>query len=67
MLREDLNTKTDILLWEILQELKKLNGQEPNEQPSEGSKYTCKKCSFSTDNKGLLLAHYRDHKKEGAK
>lgn len=26
--------------------------------------HTCKKCDFSTDNKGLLMAHYREHKKE---
>lgn len=28
--------------------------------------FKCKKCDFVTDNRGLLLAHYRkDHKKEG--
>jgi len=26
--------------------------------------YKCKNCDFETDNKGLLLAHYREHKKE---
>lgn len=27
--------------------------------------YLCKKCEFTTDNKGLLMAHYRsDHPKE---
>jgi hypothetical protein len=25
----------------------------------------CKKCNFETDNKGLLMAHYREHKKDG--
>ena len=24
----------------------------------------CKKCDFETENKGLLMAHYREHKKE---
>lgn len=28
--------------------------------------HSCKKCDFTTDNKGLLMAHYRqDHPKEG--
>ena len=26
--------------------------------------YSCKKCDFTTDNKGQLMAHYRTHKKE---
>jgi hypothetical protein len=26
--------------------------------------FQCKKCEFETDNKGELLAHYRQHKKE---
>jgi hypothetical protein len=25
----------------------------------------CKKCNFETDNNGILMAHYREHKKEG--
>jgi len=25
--------------------------------------YQCKQCDFETDNKGELLAHYREHKK----
>jgi hypothetical protein len=28
--------------------------------------HACKKCNFTTDNKGLLMAHYRsEHPKEG--
>lgn len=31
----------------------------------ENNTYKCKKCNYVTDNKGLLLAHYRaEHKKE---
>lgn len=26
--------------------------------------HACKKCNFTTENKGLLMAHYREHKKE---
>jgi len=26
--------------------------------------YSCKKCEFTTDNKGALMAHYKMHKKE---
>ena len=26
--------------------------------------HACKKCDFTTDNKGLLMSHYREHKKE---
>lgn len=33
------------------------------EEPIE--EFKCKKCDFVTENKGLLLAHYRTHKKEG--
>jgi hypothetical protein len=66
---EDLNTKTDKLLYAILQELKKLNeDKQPSEnQAEEARQYKCKQCDFSTDNKGLLLAHYRDHKKGATK
>lgn len=34
------------------------------EVKSEEIKLKCKKCEFETDNKGLLMAHYREHKKE---
>lgn len=27
--------------------------------------FKCKKCDFTTNNQGELLAHYRQHKKEG--
>jgi hypothetical protein len=28
------------------------------------TKHKCKQCGFEADNKGLLMAHYREHKKE---
>lgn len=32
---------------------------------TEHASHNCKKCEFTTDNKGLLMAHYRsDHPKE---
>lgn len=30
----------------------------------EPKKYHCKHCDYETENKGELLAHYREHKKE---
>jgi hypothetical protein len=39
--------------FEIVEEIKE-------EKP----KMKCKHCEFETDNKGLLMAHYREHKKE---
>lgn len=36
------------------------------EETESAPKYTCKKCDFATNNKGELLAHYREkHPKEG--
>jgi hypothetical protein len=40
---------------------------EPLNEPIEAIEkeiYKCKKCDFETDNKGLLMSHYKDHKKE---
>lgn len=37
---------------------------ENNVQGEEIKVMKCKKCNFETDNKGLLMAHYREHKKE---
>lgn len=36
-----------------------------DDKPAEDKVYQCKKCSFTTNNMGLLMAHYRGHKKEG--
>ncbi len=43
-------------------ELVEIQAQEPEPGPK---LYECKKCDFKTENKGELLAHYREHKKEG--
>ena len=32
---------------------------------AEQPKMKCKKCNYETENKGELLAHYREHKKDG--
>ena len=38
--------------------------EEKEEIKQEIKEYKCKKCDYTTDNKGLLLAHYRQsHKK----
>lgn len=38
---------------------------EPVADPEPKLLMKCNKCGFETDNKGLLMAHYRAHKKEG--
>ncbi len=35
-----------------------------NFEIAEEETFKCKKCDYETSNKGELLAHYRDHKKE---
>ena len=41
----------------------------PSDKPiakqAETTTYKCKHCDYTTTNKGELLAHYREHKKEG--
>ena len=49
MAEEETNEQSE----EIIEESK----EEPNEEIKE---YGCKKCEFKTDNKGLLMAHYRE-------
>jgi hypothetical protein len=46
-------------------ELVEVKEQEPVPEKEPEKVYECKKCDFKTENKGELLAHYREHKKEG--
>lgn len=46
----------------VIEEPKKI--EETKENIIASTVYRCKKCDFETENKGLLLAHYRGHKKE---
>lgn len=41
-----------------------INVLSQNFEKVEEELFKCKKCDFETDNKGELLAHYRQHKKE---
>lgn len=34
------------------------------EHETENKVFKCKKCNFETDNQGILMRHYKDHKKE---
>lgn len=36
-----------------------------DDKPTEEKVYQCKKCDFTTDNKGYLMAHYREQHKKG--
>lgn len=53
---------------EVIKQLQNIYRHEENnvtdDNPSEKI-YQCKKCEFTTNNMGLLMAHYREHKKEG--
>lgn len=45
--------------------IKFMKKQKPNIKCEELKQYNCKKCDFTSDNMGLLLAHYRKiHSKE---
>lgn len=46
----------------VVEETKEI--EETKENIIASTVYRCKKCDFETENKGLLLAHYREHKKE---
>lgn len=45
--------------------IKKYKYEEITEAPKGGKSYQCKKCDFTTGNKGELMTHYRtEHPKE---
>lgn len=37
----------------------------PAPVPASVQIFKCKKCGFQTGNKGMLMAHYREHKQKG--
>jgi hypothetical protein len=49
----------------IIQFMKKKKNFIRSEENKPTTQMHCKKCDFETDNKGLLMAHYREHKKDG--
>ncbi|MFA4854189.1 MAG: hypothetical protein WC616_02430 [Candidatus Omnitrophota bacterium] len=55
----------ELLLFDILQELKKLNKEEDPRPIAKGAGLICKVCNTEHENKGKLMACYRKHKKEG--
>ena len=70
--------QTNKLLFDILEELKRLNdflmkNNIPKQDESEAKEVkennvlTCKICGAKHDNKGKLMACYRKHKREGTK
>jgi hypothetical protein len=71
MKREDLFDNVERLLFDILQELKKMNsGKEPEikeEINVVSSGVPCKYCGGTHENKGQMLACARKLKKEGVK
>jgi len=66
---DNMQSKTDKLLYNIWQELKRLN--KPLCPTAEGTEakpakvIACKKCPATFDNRGKFLSHSREHKKEG--
>ena len=51
---------------EIIRQLRNIYRHEEAEEKQDkpnSKMMKCKKCSFETENKGELLAHYREHKK----
>jgi uncharacterized Zn-finger protein len=55
LFRFDENGEYETTDERLIQKLKKKFKYDEN-------KFTCKKCGETFDNKGLLLAHYRNHK-----
>jgi hypothetical protein len=65
MKREDMFGNVEILLFDILQELKKLN--EPKQVKEENNQYPCKACGGVHENIGQRMACAKKLKKDGAK
>lgn len=67
--RMDLKEK---LLYNIWQELRRINTsskvtEKPQTKETKVHEFTCKveNCGFKTENRGIYLAHCKNHKKEG--
>ena len=63
MERNDLYGDTDKLLFDILQELKKLNGGKA--KATEAAGIPCKYCGGTHENKGQIMACAKKKKREG--
>lgn len=63
--REQMLDHVEILLFDILQELKKLNKEEAPRPIAKDTGLICKICKTEHENKGKLMACYRKHKREG--
>lgn len=57
-------TEIKVLCNVLKQHFKTEENSVTDDKPAEEI-YKCKYCDFETGNKGLLMAHYRAHKKEG--
>lgn len=60
-------TDNDLLCRVLKQHFEVINEENSvtDDKPTEEKALKCKHCDYTTTNKGELLAHYREHKKEG--
>lgn len=56
-------TDNDLLCRVLKQHFEEAESNATGDKPTEEKAYQCKHCSYTTANKGELLAHYREHKK----
>jgi hypothetical protein len=52
------------LLCRVLKQHFEVENSATGDKPAEEKIFKCKHCDYTTTNKGLLMAHYREHKKE---
>lgn len=71
--KSDITGTTNRLLYNILQELKRLNEPAPEptrlvakatKEKANGTVVTCKKCGKQFENRGKFFQHMKGHKKE---
>lgn len=62
-------TNNDLLCRVLKQHFEIEENEEVNnvtvDKPEEEKTHQCKHCNYTTTNKGELLAHYKEHKREG--